>query len=1624
MAESTEVAGLKIAVDATSATAGAAALDKFTASAARADAATNALKGSQSSATSQTKAMTSAVTDATKATTQEISSSSQLAQKLKDEATAANQAASAEKNLASAQQATARAGRDASGRFVAQTPAELAPAGAIPDRTAVAVASVAAAINPAAGGGVAAASDAKQIEDDSKALSASAERVVAAETATAAVENELKRVAIIRSASLSNTVTEAERAASSFTGTAGTVIAQNKQMETAYADVGRAAQAANTNLSPLTAGLKEQVDLFGKSPAEVAAYRAAQAGLSQEESTLAVGLANKLTALQASEAEAKAAAKAEDLLGKAVKEGGKAVQLSSLQIRESLTILRELSAGRYSRIPGSFTLLAQQGNLAALAMAALSSPLIIAGVAATATAATLGVLSYQAEKAAESVKLIQTALTATGKSALVSDDQIRQTIDLIQQLHGVNRGEATASVDALVRAPFADVAQFKEAASILGDLAAALGVKVPEAAKVLSGALESPIEGLRRLQQAHIALTPDQQLTIERLHNEGKEAEASAALIDALQEKTKGLAQQNLTPLQTSIQNLGNAWHGASTQFSESAVITGVLATLTGSFNAMAKAINAVRDGSKGLDDTFAAIFANPAITAILPGPLQALAGRAQTTAGGPGRVTASTGTEQANTASKAAATAQSQATAASLAQEFQRVDKLTQGLRSQSAVIQELIVKREALQKALNTPGEITDPANRAVFQDRITAINQQLGKQENTFKEKSLQLDEAINRAQNERRNISQGLVADENKNVEALKIYLADATKASKISQPERAVLFQKATRADVAEQGATADKSLNAKDLTLQEEISRTESERLAVAAGLASAETKNVDAANEYLKTAAGINTALSLRTKYLADAAAADKAAADLRAEKDQATLPGQIEGVQAQTARLQGNTAQSEIDAFHKQWDRTLKDLEAESQASGKAAFIGLVGQLKDATTQLQAVAQLADKATEADKAISVSEKANATVSKTVQIEESAGLISHAAAQQKIIAANDAEAESLAKQIPIYQALANAQSGPAADAYREKIGELSLKILELKTHTSELTAAMKGAFESSVSSALDGVIEKTETANQAVKNIEKSLEHAFVSTFTKGLVNDLSTSLFSPRSAPGGAQPSGFAGVLPSVAGFFGIKPPTAGVAGATGIAGAAASAAPISAAFTAGSSTVSTALSASFATGATTLATAITESLSGANPSSVGGSDLGPLFGLGGGTPAVSPDATSLLVPLATGGYTGSGSTREPAGIVHGQEFVHRAEVVRQPGALSFLSDFNDRGMQAVAGYAGGGFVKGAGYADGGAVKSPAFSGLTPADAPAATISPTSVNQVGATINTALNTGGNQAGSTLTASMAQGGQIAGQTITQFIASLGNAATQPGTGLAAGGSNTYSKTNSDKGIFSLVMGLAGIATKGLKGPSSGAGPDLTSGAISATAPALDPTTISGLASTLPPVYDAGGYTGAGGKYEPAGVVHAGEFVHRAEVVSQPGAMQFLTAFNDKGMAAVSSWGEGGYSSGGFVYPGGPTGPESTGRLAQLGSAYAVPRMFSAQGYADGGIVLPAAPATNTPSVSMPRAAGQVSGGVGAPRYAGQGAPTAVNLVLSSEHANMTMQDFIDRYIVDAYAKR
>jgi tape measure domain-containing protein len=104
--------------------------------------------------------------------------------------------------------------------------------------------------------------------------------------------------------------------------------------------------------------------------------------------------------------------------------------------------------------------------------------------------------------------------------------------------------------------------------------------------------------------------------------------------------------------------------------------------------------------------------------------------------------------------------------------------------------------------------------------------------------------------------------------------------------------------------------------------------------------------------------------------------------------------------------------------------------------------------------------------------------------------------------------------------------------------------------------------------------------------------------------------------------------------------------------------------------------------------------------------------------------------------------------------------------------------------------------------------------------------------------------------------------------------------------------------SEAEKQIKSLQAQLAGLSTPKVGGPAA-------SGSTTPT---------SGSGSGASGSFAVGGYTGPGGKFEPAGVVHAGEYVLRQEVVRQRGMRGFLDSLNRDGARALR-----GYATGGIV---------------------------------------------------------------------------------------------------------
>ncbi|HFT6974791.1 phage tail length tape measure family protein [Stenotrophomonas maltophilia] len=147
-----------------------------------------------------------------------------------------------------------------------------------------------------------------------------------------------------------------------------------------------------------------------------------------------------------------------------------------------------------------------------------------------------------------------------------------------------------------------------------------------------------------------------------------------------------------------------------------------------------------------------------------------------------------------------------------------------------------------------------------------------------------------------------------------------------------------------------------------------------------------------------------------------------------------------------------------------------------------------------------------------------------------------------------------------------------------------------------------------------------------------------------------------------------------------------------------------------------------------------------------------------------------------------------------------------------------------------------------------------------------------------------------------------------------------------PGSGNGGGGDGAQqmakAATVAAAAGAAIGLGATKLETSATTLSSSGLGLVIGAQAVSKAASQMQ-AAAAAMAVSSAASFATGGWTGPGSKYQPAGIVHADEFVLRQEVTRQSGAKTFLSAFNRVGMAAIRGWRDG-YADGGPVSLGQP----------------------------------------------------------------------------------------------------
>lgn len=140
-------------------------------------------------------------------------------------------------------------------------------------------------------------------------------------------------------------------------------------------------------------------------------------------------------------------------------------------------------------------------------------------------------------------------IQATGGAAGVSAQQVASLAEETQKLSGMDKEAAQAGLNLLLQ--FKNVRNevgagndiFNQASKAATDLAAANGIDLPSAYRILGRALEDPVQGTRALRQANVILSESQKAQIKQLEDQGKSLEAQKLVLDIIRGKVDGAAE-------------------------------------------------------------------------------------------------------------------------------------------------------------------------------------------------------------------------------------------------------------------------------------------------------------------------------------------------------------------------------------------------------------------------------------------------------------------------------------------------------------------------------------------------------------------------------------------------------------------------------------------------------------------------------------------------------------------------------------------------------------------------------------------------------------------------------------------------------------------------------------------------------------------------------------------------------------------------------------------------------------------------------------------------------------------------------------------------------------------------
>ncbi|WP_242137017.1 phage tail length tape measure family protein [Sphingomonas sp. TREG-RG-20F-R18-01] len=191
---------------------------------------------------------------------------------------------------------------------------------------------------------------------------------------------------------------------------------------------------------------------------------------------------------------------------------------------------------------------------------------------------------------AERLRDFGATLSTMADGATYSAAALEKEVEVMKRF-GVTAEDASTALKTFVK-DGVNPERIGEFSRTAKDLADTLGVKVPDAAKILADAFTGGYDAIVKLDEATNTFTAAQREHIRALFDEGRAQEARTYAYDIFAQKQRQGAEEARGPWSTSIRSLGTAWQSFMDVLAKNGFITGTVELLEALANGVTKVLN------------------------------------------------------------------------------------------------------------------------------------------------------------------------------------------------------------------------------------------------------------------------------------------------------------------------------------------------------------------------------------------------------------------------------------------------------------------------------------------------------------------------------------------------------------------------------------------------------------------------------------------------------------------------------------------------------------------------------------------------------------------------------------------------------------------------------------------------------------------------------------------------------------------------------------------------------------------------------------------------------------------------------------------------------------------------